>query len=350
MSDLRPSPACRKAAREAIRTGSKSFYAASMLLPGRVREPAYALYAFCRLADDAVDLSLGKKAALARLRDRLDRAYEGAPYDDPADRCFAAMVADYGMPRALPEALIEGLAWDSEGRRYETLSDVRAYSARVAGAVGAMMTVLMGVRAEETLARACDLGVAMQLSNIARDVGEDAREGRIFLPLSWLRAQGIDPGELLAEPRWTPALGEVVAGLLDEAERLYDRAAWGVRGLPWGVRPSIRAARILYREIGREVARRGFDSVNGRAVVSAAEKRRLMLGALTRFGEPPDGRGAPPLPETAYLVEAVANCPPPPTFVRPTVGDHIGRMAEILLTANARQATRGMGAARIAGE
>jgi phytoene synthase len=350
LSERAPSTACRAACRAAIKTGSKSFYAASLLLPPKVREPAYALYAFCRLADDAVDLSNGKPEALARLRARLDAAYAGRPYDDPADRCFAEMVDRHAMPRALPEALIEGFAWDAEERRYATLSEVRAYGARVAGAVGAMMTVLMGVRDEEAIARACDMGVAMQLSNIARDVGEDAREGRLYLPLDWLHAQGIDPEELLAEPRWTPELGAVVAALLHEAERLYDRAAWGINALPYGVRPSIRAARILYREIGREVARNGFDSVSRRAVVPGAAKRRLMLGALTRFGEPACGRGAPALDETAYLVQAVAQSQAPPVFVRPTVGDHIGRMAEILIAAKRRQIEREMEAARIAGE
>jgi phytoene synthase len=349
MSDW-ATPADRAACREAIRTGSRSFHAASLLLPARVREPAYALYAFCRLADDAVDLSAGKTAALVRLRDRLDRAYRGRPADCFADRCFADMVARFGMPRALPEALIEGLAWDAEGRRYADLSAVRAYSARVAGAVGAMMTVLMGVRRPETLARACDLGVAMQLTNIARDVGEDAQAGRLYLPLDWLRAEGIEPDAFLAEPRFSQPLATVVAALLAEAERLYDRAASGIGGLPYGGRPAIRAARLLYREIGREVARRGFDSVGSRAVVPAAVKRRLMIAAAHGFGAPATGRGQPPLEETRYLVEAVSAAAPPATFVRPTVGDHIGRMAEILMTAHAREANRSLGAARIAGD
>ena len=96
------------------------------------------------------------------------------------------------MPRILPDALLEGLAWDAMGRRYATLSDLRAYSARVASAVGAMMCVLMRVRDRDALARACDLGVAMQLTNIARDVGEDAREGRLYLPTDWLAGAGVD--------------------------------------------------------------------------------------------------------------------------------------------------------------
>ena len=117
MADHAPTEACRAACRAAIRTGSKSFHAASLLLPRKVRDPAIALYAFCRLADDAVDLSNGKPKALARLRARLDAAYAGRPYDDPADRCFAEMIERHGMPRALPEALIEGFAWDAEARR-----------------------------------------------------------------------------------------------------------------------------------------------------------------------------------------------------------------------------------------
>ena len=340
MSELLASDADRAACRAAIKVGSKSFFSASRLLPMRVREPAYALYAFCRLADDAVDLSRGKRAALARLRARLAGAYDGRPFDHPADRCFADMIAHHAMPRALPEALIEGLAWDAEGRRYATISELRAYGARVAGAVGAMMTVLMGARAPWVLARACDLGVAMQLSNIARDVGEDAREGRLYLPLDWLRAEGIDPDGFLAAPAHGPALGRVVAGLLAEAERLYDRSAWGVRGLPREARPAIRAARLLYREIGREVARRGHDSVAARAVVAPGVKRRLMLRALSDIGAPRCGKGAEPLAETRWLVEAVIATPPPPHLVRPTAGDHIGRMAEIVMQAHSREQSR----------
>ncbi|MDA0962938.1 MAG: squalene/phytoene synthase family protein, partial [Proteobacteria bacterium] len=165
-------PADMEACREAIRHGSLSFHAASRLLPARVRDPALALYAFCRLADDAVDLQTEKADAVLRLRDRLDLVYAGRPRDAAADRAFAAVVEEFEMPRALPDALLEGLAWDAEGRRYSDISGLYAYSARVASAVGVMMTVLMRVRDADALARACDLGVAMQLTNIARDVRE----------------------------------------------------------------------------------------------------------------------------------------------------------------------------------
>ena len=109
-----------------------------------MRDPASALYAFCRLADDAVDLHGGKLGALAHLRERLDRAYDGRPLSAPADRGFADVVARFAIPRALPEALLEGFAWDADGRRYEDVSALTAYAVRVAGSVGAMMAMLMG--------------------------------------------------------------------------------------------------------------------------------------------------------------------------------------------------------------
>lgn len=162
--------------RDAIRHGSLSFHAASKLLPQSVRDPALALYAFCRLADDEVDLKTEKAAAVLMLKERLELVYAGRPRNAAPDRAFAALVQGYEMPRALPEALLEGLAWDAMERRYDDISDLIAYSARVASAVGVMMSVLMGERNADATARACDLGVAMQLTNIARDVGEDARE------------------------------------------------------------------------------------------------------------------------------------------------------------------------------
>jgi phytoene synthase len=160
-------PADLAACRALLRGGSRSFFAASLLLPQRVRGPACSLYAFCRLADDAIDLEDGRMDALARLHARLDRAYAGQPLPTPVDRAFADVIARYAIPRALPEALFEGFAWDAEGRRYEDLPALQAYAVRVAGTVGAMMAVLMGVREPGPVARACDLGVAMQLSNIA---------------------------------------------------------------------------------------------------------------------------------------------------------------------------------------
>lgn len=292
------------ACRALLRGGSRSFHAASLVLPRRVREPATALYAFCRLADDAIDLENGRGHALARLRERLARAYDGRPLPVPADRAFAAVVRRFGIPRALPEALLDGFAWDADGRRCADLAALHAYAARVAGSVGAMMALLMGARGEMALARACDLGVAMQLSNVARDVGEDARAGRLYLPLDWMREAGIDPDAWLAAPVFDVALGSVVARVLDEAERLYARASVGVGLLPLACRPGIGAARRLYAEIGREVARGGFDSVSRRAVVPSHRKAWLLALAVGDTICRRAGRCDPPLAETGFLVEA----------------------------------------------
>ncbi len=298
--------------REAIRHGSLSFHAASKLLPSKMRDPALALYAFCRVADDAVDLVDEKAAAVLSLRDRLDDCYRGTPRNDPTDRAFARMIEAHNMPRELPEALLEGFAWDAMEYRYETLSDVRAYSARVAAAVGAMMTVLMGVRDADALARACDLGVAMQLTNISRDVGEDAREGRLYLPLEMMREAGLDPDAFLADPKPSPELTRVIRALLAEAQRLYTRAEAGIGALPFSARTGIFAARYIYAAIGNDLRRHNFDNINHRSHTSKTEKLWLIgvsgLASVTSTVMPRSAViMARPLPETAFLVEAAAS-------------------------------------------
>lgn len=295
--------------RRLLRTGSRSFYAASFLLPQRIRDPAIALYAFCRVADDAIDCAgeerQAQQRALAWLRERLDRVYDGRPIDAYTDRALADVVESFAIPKALLEALLEGFEWDAEGRRFNDLSGVYAYSARVAGTVGAMMAALMGARSVPLAARACDLGVAMQLTNIARDVGEDARNGRLYLPMQWMREAGIDPDAWLANPQFNEALASVIERLLEAADELYVRSDAGIAGLPMGCRPGINAARYLYAEIGRQVERQGLDSINARAVVPGARKLKLLAPILGTSVLSPSYVAAPPLDETRFLVDAV---------------------------------------------
>ena len=330
-------PADRAACRAAIRAGSRSFFAASLLLPARVREPAYGLYAFCRQADDAVDgapTAARRRAAVGRLEARLARACAGRPADHPADRALAAVMAAHAIPEALPRALLEGLAWDAEGRRYADLPALTAYAARVAGTVGAMMTLIMGRRAPDVLARALDLGVAMQFTNIARDVGEDARAGRLYLPLAWMREAGLDPEAWLAAPVHSAALAGVVARLLAEADRLHARAQAGIAALPADCRPAIRAAGLIYAEIGRAVAANGHDAVGARARVGTPRKLALLAraavpGVATRTAGAPGFLRAPPLAETAFLVAAVG-CAPDPSRKLPAWWDLRGRALHAL--------------------
>jgi len=292
------------ACRAMLRDGSRSFDTAARLLPRRVRDPAIALYAFCRVADDTIDGD-GGASGLNHLRERLALAYAGRPVASPADRAFARVAARFALPRALPEALLEGFAWDAEGRRYAGLAELRAYAVRVAGTVGAMMAVLMGVRDPARLAGAIDLGVAMQLSNIARDVGEDARAGRLYLPLNWLCQAGIDPGTFMAAPVHSPALASVMRRLLDAADAHYRRARPAIARLPVGCRFGIGAASLLYAEIGREVARRGHDPVSGRAVVRGSRKLQVLATGLPGIVAPFSPLSGKTVPEGAFLIDAV---------------------------------------------
>ena len=300
-------PADAAACREMIRTGSRSFFMASLLLPDDVRDAAYALYGFCRLSDDAVDIEGAAPNAVPRLRARLNLIYAGSPAREPVDRALTDAVRQHGIPRAAMDALLEGLEWDAQGRTYETLSEVYDYAARVAGSVGAMMAALMGARKPDLAARACDLGVAMQLTNIARDVGEDARNGRLYLPRAWMREAGLDPDAWLAAPVYQPEIGEVIARLLRAADDLYRRADGGIANLDPAFRPAIFAARHLYSEIGVKLRHRGLDSVSRRTRVSTVRKLFLLGRAMANTLRAPSSRAwrVRRSPKRGFLVEAV---------------------------------------------
>jgi 15-cis-phytoene synthase len=267
---------------EMMRGGSKSFFAASRVLPLRVRAPATALYAFCRVADDAVDSAtdpVTQAIALSELHVRLSAIYEGAPKNHVADKALAEVVKTFSIPQTMLEALLEGFAWDAQGKRYQTIDELHEYAARVAGTVGAMMALIMGTHTENALSRACELGAAMQLTNIARDVGEDARNGRLYLPLQWMNDANIDTDAWLKNPVFTPALARVISRLLEEADRMYWSAESGIKELPRDCRMAIQSASLVYGEIGRQLRREGLDSVNSRTVVSGRRKLALIAQA-----------------------------------------------------------------------
>lgn len=323
----------RAACRDMIKTGSRSFYAASLLLPEQIREAAYALYGFCRLSDDAVDVGNGEGGAVARLRVRLDAVYGGQPICEAADRCLADVVVRFGIPRAMFDALMEGFEWDVAERIYHTLEDVEAYGERVAGSVGGMMAALMDARSPAMVERACDLGVAMQLTNIARDVGEDARNGRLYLPRDWMIEAGIDPVAWVAKPEFTPPVGMLTARLLARADVLYKRADQAIARLPATVRPAIYAARLLYAEIGNVVAANKYDSVSIRAHTSAGRKAWLVGAAVQRAARPVP-KAVLPIQDGVKraLVEAVVNEPAPPLVLTkppPTVKDDINFVLDL---------------------
>jgi 15-cis-phytoene synthase len=285
MSLLHEQTDAMRACTQMMRGGSKSFFAASRVLPKRIRAPATALYAFCRVADDAVDSAPSAAAqaiALADLQQRLSDIYSGKPQKHIADQALAEVVETFHIPQTMLEALLEGFAWDAQGKRYDTLEDLHNYAARVAGTVGAMMALIMGVTSQSALARACELGAAMQLTNIARDVGEDARNGRLYLPLEWFHEENIDEQAFLGNPEFTPAIGKLVERLLQEADRLYWSAEEGIKELPRDCRMAIQSAGLVYAEIGEEVRRQGLNSIDKRAIVSTGRKLMLMARASSQ--------------------------------------------------------------------
>ena len=287
---------------------------ASLLLPKQTAIPATALYAFCRIADDLIDADNAGDQAIQALSQRLDAIYLNEPLDYPEDRALAEVVHKFSIPRAMPDALIEGLAWDTTERTYETLSELYDYAARVAGCVGAMMTLIMRTSDRRAVARACDMGVAMQLTNIARDIGEDARMGRLYLPRRWFAHAGINAEQWLAKPVQNPAIAQMCQRLLGYADILYKRSDSGVALLPVSCRAGIRAARIIYSDIGRQIASQGYETVDKRAIVPVPRKcyllgKSIVTIPLLRKEARVDQLEWPPLIETRYLLDDIESVP-----------------------------------------
>jgi 15-cis-phytoene synthase len=279
-----------------IREGSKSFAQAACLFDRETRAAAFLLYAWCRHCDDQIDGEhLGyKNAAEDRVDrgDRLSRLFEqtrsvlqGEAPQDPVFAALQRVVTKYEIPERYPLELLEGFAMDVEGRRHPGLDDLFLYCYHVAGTVGLMMAHIMGVRDEWTLQRAADLGIALQMTNIARDVIDDAGSGRVYLPLCWLERAGV-PAEEIADPNHRPALAGVVQQLLAEADRYYHSGARGLRRLPFRSAWAVAVARGVYREIGQTVLRLGHRAWDQRAIVPKHRKlaqvaRGLLVACFT---------------------------------------------------------------------
>ena len=270
----------------AFRHHARTFSLAARLLPRRVRLPVATLYLFCRTVDGIADEHVlavgtdGARAELDRARRRLDDALDGRPADDLLWRRLAEVHDAYGLlPRPLHQ-LLDGADWDLGGRPIETGADLLAYADLVAGSVGAMMLPFLVARREDVAALeapARALGQAMQLTNVLRDVGEDARRlGRVYLPREALKAHGLVPADLHGGgPK--AAYTALVESVAAQAEGLYDVAEAGIAALPGSVRTGIRAAARMYREILNEVRAAGYDNLGRRAVVPLGRKLRLVV-------------------------------------------------------------------------
>lgn len=291
-----------------IRRHSLSFHAASKLLPKGVREASWALYAFCRAADDAIDEARSPEEAQEALRHhraRLQALHAGEAPQDLREAAFARFLHGLDLPLALPEALLDGVGSDIEAVRVASWEELTAYSFKVASTVGLMMTRAMGVDHPEAHLRAAELGVAMQLTNIARDVVADAAMGRVYLPAELLEGLGTSQAAVLAGEAGE-ALPFAVAALLKRAEAHYAAGLAGVPYLPWSCRPAIAAARTVYGAIGQVLAAQGHDPRRGRASTSRAHKLREVARALAWVATHPRPLAAPPRgPQEAQLRQLI---------------------------------------------
>jgi 15-cis-phytoene synthase len=278
-------------ARTSITRGSKSFRAASRLFDRTTRERAWLLYAWCRACDDIADgqdhggimsVTGDPAARLAEIEERTDRALAGMP-EAAGDQAFVglALVArECAIPRRYMEDLIAGFALDAQGWRPQTEDDLLRYCYHVAGSVGCMMALVMGVAPDDeaTLDRACDLGLAFQLANIARDIAEDAAAGRCYLPADWLAQAGIDAADPMA-PATRPALAALARRLADLAARYEASARHGAAALSLRSAWAVLAAAAIYGGIARKVAADPEAALAARVFTDKTEKLGLVISA-----------------------------------------------------------------------
>lgn len=296
-------------AMQSIAVGSKSFAAASRLFDPETRRSAVMLYAWCRHCDDVIDGQEAGHSARPVSQEDVNRRlgdlvaetqaiYAGLPIKTRAFAAFKEVVNRHGIAEAYALEHLSGFAMDVHERRYQCVDDTLDYCYHVAGVVGLMMAQVMGVTDDKTLDRACDLGMAFQLTNIARDIVEDAHVGRCYLPADWLDELSI-PAENLADTQYRQCLAILAARLVDMAEPFYASAEAGLTALPWRSAWAVATASGVYREIGINVKRRGEHAWDTRVSTSKVDKLRLVIKGLWR-AITSRGRHWPARPETLW--------------------------------------------------
>jgi len=281
--------------RDIIHHHSKSFSLASRLLPSASRDNAVIVYAWCRRADDAIDQAIlpagsseEKEAVLdrilERLREELDNLYAGHHQIDPVLSPFQQVVFHRHIPILYPRELLAGMEMDVRPMVYRTIDDLLLYCHRVAGIVGLMMCHVLGIADDDALPHAAHMGLAMQITNICRDVEEDWQRGRCYLPQEMLSPTC---ATVLSQPSASTLPDQVrmelkkpVHDLLQLADRYYRSGDAGLKYLDATSAWAIRTARLVYSAIGTRLARQGFDVGSGRAIVPTSRKLLLVVQSL----------------------------------------------------------------------
>jgi phytoene synthase len=253
---------------------SRSFYLASALLPAQKRCAVRALYAFCRICDDIADGFSGQpKSELENWRQRALSAFP--PADDPVAMAWADTRRTFGIPQRYAEQLIDGVARDLYQTRYETFEDLATYSYGVASTVGLMSMHIIGFASSEAIPYAIKLGVALQTTNILRDVGEDWRMGRIYLPLEDLERFDLTEQDVAAgrvDDRWRAFMRFQIG----RNRQLYEEARPGIAMLEADGRFATAAAADIYGAILDDIEANDYDVFRRRAYVGSGRKVQML--------------------------------------------------------------------------
>lgn len=321
-------------ARQSIERGSRSFSIASLLFDRDTRQRAWLLYAWCRRCDDIADgqdhgyrdggggLSLERADAAHRIqaiRILSHRALDGQPTAEVAFDALGQVAAECRLKRDMVDDVIEGFALDARDWRPRSELDLMRYCYHVAGAVGVMMARIMGVPEDESdvLDRACDLGLAFQLNNIARDLWEDDAAGRCYLPVEWLVEADIPPGQHM-KPQFRHKLVPLAARLVMLAERHEAAARVGAWQLPFRSRWAVLSAARIYGAIGQKVRAAGDHAWDHRIHTGTLAKLGHVLAALVEtFRHPVEPETWPDCDRGQLMILARMDAPPAPVAMTP---------------------------------
>ena len=269
--------------RQDIQKGSKSFSLASFFFSQQQKEAAWKLYSWCRYCDDVIDHAESLPEAQRQIEiliAKTKNCYLGKPAAEHPWPAFYQVITDYNIPQKYPQDLLRGFRMDSLGANITNRDVLFDYCYCVAGAVGLMMCHIMGLNATTALQNAVDLGRAMQLTNIARDVHEDFKNHRVYLPTTWLQEFGLSKANFF-EPENRNLLSQVVYKLIEEAEKLYVSGLEGLRFLPLRSAWAVSIALHVYREIGEQVLlQKNYEQ---RVIISFPRKLFLLCKATFKL-------------------------------------------------------------------
>ncbi|TAE22485.1 MAG: phytoene/squalene synthase family protein [Candidatus Kapaibacterium sp.] len=265
---------------------AKSFYVSASILPTDKRWATYAVYGFCRYADNLIDSPRGRTpeelfAEVEALRQELTICHRTGESEHSIMRAFAPVMRACAMPLEYPMDLLKGVTMDMEFDRYNTFDDLYVFCYRVASVVGLMMTCVLGYKDASAFDYAEKMGIAMQLTNILRDVQEDKNMGRIYLPQEDLVRFGVAEQDIMQE-RFSPELRDCMRFQVERAHHYYEEGDKGISLLPRSSQYAISAASKIYRGILYKIAERDFNPFLGRVFVPQQKKMQILAGEVVR--------------------------------------------------------------------